>query len=97
MATMKEYGLIFEENIVKVVEVVIVQEFKLVMPTNDMIKELNRFIKEHNLKPIAIIPDTAWYGGDFKETKMREATLSEKKEYIFMYKNDDFDRYKVEN
>ena len=35
-------------------------------------------IKEHNLKPIAIIPDTAWYGGDFKETKMREATLSEK-------------------
>lgn len=94
MRTVKEYGLIFEDLSVKVVEVTVNQ------PTfanaNDLEKELNLFLSQNNIKPIAIIPDTAFYRGTLSETKIREATKREAKEYIFQYQEDDFDRYKCQ-
>lgn len=94
MATMKEYGLIFEDLSVNVVEVVVNKSSYDYGIVNDLEKELYLFISENGYKPIAIIPDTALNGGNFTETKIREATKQEGKEYLFMYEDDDFDRYK---
>lgn len=98
MTTMKEYGLIFEDLSVKVVEVVVnrgmYESFCTTGLINELENELHLFLDKNNYKPIAIIPDTALNGGKFAETKIREATKQEEKEYIFMYQDDDFDRYK---
>lgn len=91
MATMKEYGLIYEDMSVKVVAVVVnkgmFNSFCLVGLINDLEKELHSFLNKNNYHPIAIIPDTALYSINFTETKIREATEMERKEYLIAYEN----------
>lgn len=89
MATRKEYGLIFEDFSVKIVEVVVdksqFESFCTVGLVNDLENKLKSFLNENNLHPIAIIPDTALYGCKFKETIMKDATEIEKEEYLTNY------------
>lgn len=97
MATRKEYGLIFEDFSVKIVEVTVVknqfESFCTVGLVNDLDNKLKSFLNENKLHPIAVIPDTALYGCEFKETIMREATGIEKEEYLTNY----HDNYMEEN
>lgn len=90
MAAMKEYGLIFEDMSVKIVEAVvdksIFDSFSTVKLAEDLEKELHRFLNSNNYHPKAIIPDTALYSGNFIKTKIREATEMERKEYLVAYK-----------
>lgn len=89
MATMKEYGLIFEDMSVKIVEAVVdkskFSSFTNVKIVEDLEKELHRFLNFNNYHPKEIIPDTAFYSGNFKKTKIREATAIEQKEYLVAY------------
>lgn len=89
MATMKEFGLIFEDISVKVVEVVVnkslYESFCTNKLQNELWEELQSYLKKNNCNPTAILPDTAYHGCNYRETIIRDATNIEKKEYLMAY------------
>ena len=92
MATMKEYGLIFEDKSVKIAEVVVnksmFDSFCTAGLMGELRRELDSALEKNNYQPIAIIPDTALNGGNYKETIIRDANEEEAKLYLFDYEND---------
>lgn len=91
MAQKKEYGLIFEDLSVKIVEVVVNKNHlkgNFLQPLmNEFEEELHRFLNKYDYSPIAIIPDTALYLGNYANTFMRDATNLEKREYLQIYED----------
>ncbi len=100
MATMKEYGLIFEDKSVKIAEVVVnksmFDSFCTAGLLEELRKELDSVLEKNNYHPIAIIPDTALNGGNYKETIIKDANEEETKLYLFDYENDWLDSYKCQ-
>lgn len=95
MATMKEYGLIFKDLSVKIVEVVVnkgmFDSLSIVGLTNELETELHNFLNENNYHPIAIIPDTALNNVNYNTTRIREATKTETKEYLIHYEDSEME------
>ena len=100
MATMKEYGLIFEDKTVKIAEAVIhrnmFESFCVSGLLADLRKELDSALEKNNYHPLAIIPDTALNGGDYKTTIIRDANEEETRSYLFDYENDWLDSHKCQ-
>lgn len=88
MATMKKYGLIFDNLSVLIAEVVVnkSQHFCTNGLSNELYGKLQSFLKENNYHPIEVIPDTALSGCDYRETIIRKPTKVEKEEYLEGYK-----------
>ena len=98
MATMKEYGLIFEDKSVKIAEAVVnksmFDSFCTAGLLEELRKELDSVLEKNNYHPIAIIPDTMLSSGNYKETIIRDATKEESELYLFDYQNDWLNSYK---
>lgn len=96
MATMKEYGLILEDESVKIAEVIVAksqfESFCIVELRNELDSKLQSLLKAKNCSPITIISDTALYGCNFRESIIRDASDTEKEEYLLNY----YDNYKTQ-
>ena len=91
MNTLKEYGLILKNNVVKIVEVIVnTDEYNSFCTANiseELNIELNSFLKKAGINSIAIIPNTALYSSGKTMTKLRDATDYEAQEYLFRYED----------
>ena len=89
MATMKEYGLILEDESVKIAEVIVnksqFESFCVVELRNELDNKLQSLLKAKKMFPITIIPDTALYSCNFRESIIRDASNEEKEEYLLNY------------